>query len=247
MKNRDKWLPSKYVYNKGKLVASRNRNDVGISSRLVTDIVAEFYHDNLRHLATGKLLDLGCGKVPLFMAYRDYVIDNICVDWANTLHKNEYLDFECDLTKPLPFEDGEFNTIILSDVLEHLQKPEFLLGEMSRVLAKHGKIIVNVPFYYGLHETPNDYYRYTQFALRDFVNNAGLKLIKLNSIGGVPEIMTDIFSKNVMRVPKIGSLIAMFAQWLTSIFIKTKIGRKISKATAEDFPLLYVVVAEKAD
>ena len=247
MKNSDQWLASKYVYKKGKMVASRNPNNVAISSRLITDIVAAFYHENLRHVVKGRLLDLGCGKVPLFMAYKDYITDNVCVDWENTLHKNEYLDFECDLTKPLPFKDGEFDTIILSDVLEHIQKPEFIFGEMSRVLAKHGKIIMNTPFFYCLHEAPNDYYRYTEYALRGFVESTGLKLIRLSPLGGVPEVMTDIFAKNIMRLPIAGSLLARFSQWLTMLFIKTNIGKKISEATAEQFPFLYIVIAEKVD
>jgi SAM-dependent methyltransferase len=41
------------------------------------------------------------------------------------------LDFECDLTKPLPFADGEFDTIILSDVLEHVPQPERLWSEIA--------------------------------------------------------------------------------------------------------------------
>lgn len=117
MKNRDKWQPSKYILKKGKLIASRDRKEVGVASRLMADLVAKFYDKALRQHATGKLLDLGCGKVPLFNAYEEYITDNICVDWENTLHENEYLDFESDLTKNLPFEDNEFNTIILSDVL----------------------------------------------------------------------------------------------------------------------------------
>lgn len=247
MKNRDKWVASKYVYREGTLVSSRDRREVGIGSRLSVDIVAAFYHDALKHNAKGKLLDLGCGKVPLFMAYRDYVTDNICVDWANTLHKNDFLDYECDLTQPLAFKDGEFDTIILSDVLEHVQKPELLWNEMSRILAPKGRIVMNCPFYYGLHEKPHDYFRYTEFALRRFVDNAGLTLVDIRPIGGAPEIMADIFSKNVMRIPKLGVWLALFAQYLTACFIKTTFGRRVSEASAEDFPFLYAVIAEKAD
>ena len=62
-------------------------------------------------------MDLGCGKVPLYIAYRDLVSDIICVDWENTQHENEYLDLEYDITKVLPFVNEEFDTIILSDDL----------------------------------------------------------------------------------------------------------------------------------
>ncbi|OQY29621.1 MAG: hypothetical protein B6244_03255 [Candidatus Cloacimonetes bacterium 4572_55] len=205
MKNKDTWTPTKYVYKNGKLTASRDPKEVGIGSRLIVDLIAQFYHENLQYHAKGRLLDLGCGNVPLFCAYRDYISDNICVDWAHTLHKNVYLDYECDLTKPLPFQDEEFDTIILSDVLEHIPQPSNLCEEISRILSVDGKLIMNVPFYYWLHEQPHDYYRYTEFALRRFVENSGLKVIQLECIGGAPEIMTDIFAKNILGLPKIES------------------------------------------
>lgn len=247
MKNRDKWQPSKYIYKNGKLRASRDPKEVGIGSRLIADLIADVYNNTLAQHTKGKLLDLGCGKVPLFIAYKDYVTDNICVDWENTHHKNEYLDFECDLTKILPFEDEEFDTVILSDVLEHISQPEHLWQEISRILAIGGKIVMNIPFYYKIHEQPHDYYRYTEFALRRFVENSGLRLLQLNSIGGAPEIMTDIFAKNVLRVPKIGHSLAIFAQWLTLSFIRTKFGKKVSEATKNEFPFIYFLIAEKPD
>ncbi|MCI5120118.1 MAG: class I SAM-dependent methyltransferase [Candidatus Electrothrix sp. AUS4] len=247
MKNRDKWKPTKFAHKKGKLRASRDPREVGVSSRLVADLVANLYHENLQHHAKGRLLDLGCGKVPLFSAYKDYISENICVDWENSLHKNEYLDFECDITKPLPFQDKEFDTIILADVLEHIPQPESLWNEISSILSVDGKIIMNVPFFYCLHEQPHDYYRYTEFSLRRFTENAGLKVIKLESIGGSPEIITDIFAKHIVRVSKIGRLLAILSQWITFHFIQTSVGKKVSVATRSSFPLGYFVIAQKTE
>lgn len=247
MKNRDKWQPSKYIYRKGRLVASRDPKEVGVSSRLIVDLIAKAYDESIRRNAKGKLLDLGCGKVPFFMVYRDYVADNICVDWENTKHKNVYLDFECDLTKNLPLKDGEFDTIILSDVLEHIPSPEHLCKEISRVLSTNGRLMMNVPFYYHLHERPHDYYRYTEYALRRFIENSGLKLLQIDSLGGVPEILADILAKSFQRIPVIGESFAIFIQWSTLLFIRTRFGRKISEGTKRNFPLGYFLIAEKRD
>ncbi len=245
MRNRDKWQPSKYVYRKGKLVASRDPTEVGVGSRLMADLIAASYDENLRQHARGRLLDLGCGKVPLFAAYSGYATDVVCVDWERTLHRNEYVDYECDLTSVLPFDDGAFDTVLLSDVLEHVPQPEHLCKEMARVLSPGGRVIINVPFYYWLHEHPHDYYRYTEFALRRFIEIAGLSLLELRAIGGAPEIMADIFAKNVLRVTAIGSPLAALAQWLTRLFVRTRLGRRISEASREGFPFAYFLVAEK--
>ena len=245
MRNQEKWKSSKYIYKKGKLIASRDPKEVGIGSRLVTDLIAGFYDSNLRQHAKGKLVDLGGGTVPLYAAYRKFVTDIICVDWGSTFHENGYLDYELDLKKNLPFSDGEFDTIILSDVLEHIPVPDQLWGEMARILSKNGKIIMNVPFYYWLHDQPHDYYRYTDFALRRFVEMSGLRLIQLEPIGGAPEVMADIFAKSILGLPKLGRSLALAAQWFTSGFIRTKFGKKVSEATSSSFPLGYFLIAEK--
>jgi SAM-dependent methyltransferase len=245
MKNQDRWKASKFVYKNGKLTATRDANEVGIGSRLIANIVAKLYDAALHTHAKGKLLDLGCGKVPFYLAYKDLTTESTCVDWINTLHTNEYLDFELDLTKPLPFLDNEFDTIILSDVLEHIPVPEQLLSEIARILASNGKIIMNVPFLYWIHERPHDYYRYTEFALLRFVDISGLTLIELKPIGGVPEILADIISKNVISLPVFGDKLAVLTQLMASWFINTDYGRRMSESSSRNFPLGYFLIAKK--
>ena len=101
MKNKENWLPTKFVYRNGKLKASRDKKEVAVSSRLATNITAEFYQKELSNYARGKLLDLGCGNVPLYATYKDLVEDNFCVDWQDSMHLNKYLDLNADLNKPL--------------------------------------------------------------------------------------------------------------------------------------------------
>ncbi len=228
-------------------MASRDPGKVRVGSRLMTDLIAHLYDTYIPQHAKGKLIDLGCGKVPFFEAYRDHVTCNMCVDWENTLHRNEFIDHECDLTRALPFQDGEFDTILLSDVLEHIPEPEKLWREMFRILKPHGKILMNTPFYYCLHETPYDYYRYTEFALRRFAALTGFEILVLKPIGGAPEVLADIFAKHLQFVPLIGRPSAMFVQSLTGAFVKTALGRKLSEKTTKGFPFGYFLVAEKGD
>jgi SAM-dependent methyltransferase len=241
MKNIDEWRPSKFVYVNGKLRASRDKNEVGISSRFVADLVASHYDEHLKHHAKGRLIDLGCGKVPLYQSYKDYITESICADWQDTIHSNRFLDVVCDLNKPLPFEANAFDTIILSDVLEHLSNPTSLWSEMNRILKKGGKIILNVPFFYKLHETPHDYFRYTKFALTNFANNVGLSIVILKEIGGLPEIFTDLSSKLIYNVPFIGRYCAVGIQTIGAITA----GKRLSKKTMEHFPLGYFMIVEK--
>jgi SAM-dependent methyltransferase len=162
------------------------------------------------------------------------------------MHPNPHLDQEQDLNKPIAFPDASFDTIILSDVLEHIRRPEDLVREMYRVLAPGGQVIMNVPFYYGLHEQPFDYYRYTEHALRSMAEDAGFAVVELEPIGGVPEIMADLFSKSVRGVPVVGRPIAKLAQRFTTWFVRGGLGAKLSRLTAKDHPFGYALVLRKA-
>jgi SAM-dependent methyltransferase len=46
---------------------------------------------------------------------------------------------------PLPFANGEFDSVSLLDVLEHVADQPALLGELRRVLRPEGRLIVTVP------------------------------------------------------------------------------------------------------
>ena len=45
----------------------------------------------------------------------------------------------------LPFENGEFQTVVCSEVIEHFPKPKKMLGEIYRVLKVGGTLIGSVP------------------------------------------------------------------------------------------------------
>ncbi len=245
MQNSNYWKPSKFVYRNGRLTSSLNKEEVIIESRFAVKRVAAFYDRYLRIYAKGKLLDLGCGKVPLFAAYKDYIQDNICVDWSDTFHKNVYLDLEHDLNKKLPIQDNEFDTIILSDVLEHIKNPDLLWKEMNRVLKKDGILIMNVPFFYWLHEVPHDYYRYTEYALKKFADDNHFEILVLDTIGGIIEVLTDLVAKISVRLPFAGRPLSLAIQSVSSFFAGTGFGKRVSRNTGKNFPFGYFLVARK--
>lgn len=245
MRDRESWRPSKYVLRGGRLRASRDREAVAAGSRLFADLVAEAHGRHLPEHARGRLLDLGCGEVPLLLAYEPLTSEVTCADWSASYHEQRHVDVACDLSEPLPFDDGSFDTVLLSDVLEHLPEPAGLWRETARVLAPGGKAIVNVPFLYGLHEPPHDYYRYTEFALRRFVERAGLELLLLEPIGGAPEVVVDICAKQLSRVRALGTAAALLLQTLARWSRATPPGRALSRSSAAQFPAGYYLVAAR--
>lgn len=244
MKQEQAWRPGKFVFRGGRLRSSRDPAEVGRGSRLITDSVARIYEKHLPVYASGRLLDLGCGKVPLYEAYRGRVNSVFCVDWAPTTPV-DHLDLCCDLSQPLPLPSASYDTIILSDVLEHIPEPALLFSEIARLLAPGGRLLMNVPFFYWLHAHPHDYYRYTEFALARFVQLNGLQLKTLQPLGGVMEVLADLVAKVFDKLPVIGGALALAVQGTVALFGRTTWGARLALKSARHIPLGYFLVAEK--
>jgi len=182
--------------------------------------------------------------------YSEFVEKATLVDWDNSLHENPLLDLVTDLNTLLPLEDETFDTVLLSDVLEHIPEPQNLLSEISRILKSNGGVLLlNVPFFYPIHEEPFDFHRYTRFSLERMCAAAGLTVLEIAPIGGLPEILIDIASKSALnifwRLPFFGSRLAAVFQSTGSWILKLRIGRKVSVRTADHYPLGYALVAVK--
>lgn len=241
MKNASQWKPSKFELRRGRWRGARDPRELGIGSRLISDLVARLYERHLPAHARGALLDLGCGKVPLYAIYAPHVDAVTCVDWA----PGEHIDLACDLSQPLPFGDARFDTIVLSDVLEHMPDPELVWREMTRVLRPGGKVVMNVPFYYSVHAHPHDYYRYTSFALERFVRINGLELVELLPVGGLLEIFADLCAKSFSKLPLIGPPLAMAIQFFAGAFGRTTPGARVARVSSRHFPFGYFMIAQR--
>jgi SAM-dependent methyltransferase len=244
MRNVNRWKPTKVVRGAHGFQPSPDPRFVAVSSRLMVSCLINHYQRVIQDYASGQLLDLGCGFVPFYELYKDLVSDVTCVDWENSLHKNEFLDHFMDLNKPLSLESRSFDTVLLTDVLEHIYKPAHLLSEVARVLRPAGHVIIGVPFLYGLHEEPFDFHRYTEFCLRQMCSDVGLQIKSLTPYGGVPEILMDITGKCLIEA-RLNRLCGIQVA-ISRALMKLKVVQAVSRRTASGFPLGYVLAAQKS-
>ncbi len=136
-----------------------------------------------------KVLDLGAGKGHFRDLFKDSNYTSV------DFYPYENIDIVADLTEPLPFKTESWDYIILSNVLEHISKPRELLKECHRILKKDGKLLITVPFFIKLHQQPYDFYRYTEYALRDLLSDFhDIEIKKLGNISDIHRaILKDLF------------------------------------------------------
>lgn len=84
----------------------------------------------------------------------------------------------------IPLESNSVDSIISTQVLEHVKNPPKAIKEFYRVLKSGGYCLVTVPQMNELHEEPNDYFRFTKYGLEEIFSNAGFKIVLIDQRGG---------------------------------------------------------------
>ncbi|MEX2288081.1 MAG: class I SAM-dependent methyltransferase [Planctomycetaceae bacterium] len=132
--------------------------------------------------ARGDCLDAGSGRSP----YKQLLLANgaslVSIDVEDRAGQ---VDRIADLQDMPQIADGSFDTIVCTQVLEHLPRPWQAVREMRRVLRPAGKLIVTVPHLSIIHEAPHDYYRFTCYGLKALCEQSDLEVIRLEPTGGL--------------------------------------------------------------
>jgi SAM-dependent methyltransferase len=145
----------------------------------------------------------------------------------------------------LPFKHNTFDTVLCTQVLEHVRNPFSMMEEIGRILRPGGHVILTLPAAWPLHEEPYDFFRYTKYGLRELAGRAHLEPVSIVERGGgimafaqlMATILYDRLGKSVLtRLPTkivVAPLLSLFSG-LDRLFYYPK------------FTLGYTMVARKA-
>lgn len=134
---------------------------------------------DVRDAFHGDLLDAGAGNQPFREWYaprveRVFAVDAAAIEGLNAL---AFVD-------QLPFADASFDTVLSTEVWEHVEDPLHAAREAYRVLRPGGRVVVTVPFLYPTHEAPYDFNRFTSYGLESLLRRAGFEVERVDAKGG---------------------------------------------------------------
>lgn len=143
-------------------------------------LIRKFYlKDIVRHLH-GKLLDVGCGAGELLEFYPASFGSDFNPMLVKYCHDNGHPSVIADCTA-LPFVSGSYDSLVMSNLLEHLEHPLLALKEVARLLKAGGVKVVTVPFEAGFKFGPTHITFLEADQLKDLTGRAGLILERLYS------------------------------------------------------------------
>src|SRR3989344_1970346 len=128
--------------------------------------------------------------------------------------------FVCDLnTDPLPFGDGEIDTVAMGCTLAHVANPLKVLGEVNRILPVGGTLVVSSPnpnyywenvlniFYHHFKNRVSrakhveHFFAFSRYNMRTIAERAGFEVV--NEIGNLFCIVKTSICFNPIRIPGI--------------------------------------------
>ena len=164
--------------------------------------------------ASDRVLDLGCGSGAFTAAVAESGARAVGAEVAATavrLARARHPAIEFALVPidgPLPFEDGSFEVVWASDVIEHVADTARWLSEVRRVLAPRGRLLLTTPSHgrvrvalFGLErfsEPLGDHlHLYTRRSLTDLLEEFGFGEVSVRAVGGPPLLRRILMARGV--------------------------------------------------
>jgi SAM-dependent methyltransferase len=187
--------------------------------RLPEQLVQPDLELRLAHLRAGvraedRVLDLGCGDgrftaelARLGAAATGVDIAEAALNRARAAHPD--LDFKlAPIDGPLPFDDGSFDVVWTTEVIEHVVDTARWLSEVRRVLVPRGRLLLTTPSHGRLRvalsgvEAFSDplgdhLHLYTKGSLENLLAEFGFDEISVRTAGGPPLLRRLLLARAV--------------------------------------------------
>ena len=161
-----------------------------------------------------RALDVGCGAGEFTAAMAQAGAAPVGVEVAEAAierarARHPELDFRLvPIEGPLPFEDGSFELVWASEVIEHVTDTARWLSEVRRVLVPRGRLLVTTPSHGRLRvalggverfsEPLGDHlHLYTKSSLRTLLSEFGFNEVEVRAVEGPPLLRRSLFARAV--------------------------------------------------
>ncbi len=131
-----------------------------------------------------KILDAGAGSSPYkkYFSHAKYESTDF-KDIFDKSAKGKH-DFVCSLDR-IPKKDNTYDSIICTQVLEHVEFPQKVINEFHRILKPDGKLFLTAPQGWGIHGEPYNFFNFTKYGLQSLFTHAGFKIVFIRPRGGI--------------------------------------------------------------
>jgi len=137
-----------------------------------------------------RVLDVGCGPKPYYPFFAEHASEYVGVDVV----ENPAAELR-GRVEELPVEDGSFDVVLCTQVLEHADDPAQAVRELRRVTAPGGRVLASTHGVQVYHPSPQDYWRWTHAGLeRLFAEHADWESLSVTPGAGTANCLAMLLA-----------------------------------------------------
>lgn len=209
------------------------------------------YHRDLfyaiKKYSKGNVLDIGCGNKPYEQIFEGLINKYTgCDIIQSNLNKVDVLS----PANNIPLEDNDYDTIISTQTIEHVEDHQGLVNEAYRLLKPNCYFILSGPFNWQLHEEPYDFFRFSKHGFKYILEKAGFEIIEIKENGGMWAVVGQYIIKNISnhhkgRKKKITTVLSLLKK-LKVIYLLNYFFEVLDKVDYNSVNTInYVIIAKK--
>lgn len=229
-------LPQFHIAPRAAIRAAKWWSPLAYIQRRLPAAVAR-YIERLELTDTHDVLDYGCADRPYrHLLPTGYVGADLPGNSAATLHLLP--------DGRVPAQDNQFDAILSTQVLEHVENPGLYLAECHRLLRPGGRLLLSTHGFMVYHPDPVDYWRWTGPGLRRQVEAAGLRVRESAGVMGLAACGLQLFQDGIWgHLP--GFLQPVWGLTMQSLI--WLFDRRNWPPRPLDNALVFILIAEKAE
>jgi SAM-dependent methyltransferase len=194
------------------------------------------YLTDARITGGASVVELGCGN----RAYEHIVRDCGARYVGADLEGNSHADLIIGSDGCLPVPAAQFDAVLSTQVLEHVENPAAYLAEARRVLRPGGALILSTHGVWEYHPSPGDYWRWTGSGLRKLLEEQQFRVELFSGVLGPLPMALQLAQDTIRRrIPGfLRKPFCLVMQWLIAAT-----DRLHSNAIRERDAMIFVVLA----
>lgn len=111
------------------------------------------------------------------------------------------LTYQCDY-RNIKIKDNFADLVIIPNLMHHIYDHHKLIAQCKKVLKKNGSLYIFEPTLREIHQSPDDYFRFTPFGLKKILEDKGFKNIKYKFCGGPFTAALYCLDQAIQYLPK---------------------------------------------
>ena len=192
--------------------------------------------------AAGRVLEAGAGHSPYRESLKTLTQDVVTLD----VDASKNVDVLADVQDMGVLTDEAFDTVLSTQVFEHLPRPLDAMKEIRRVLKTEGVLILTAPHLSMIHDAPHDYFRYTRFGLTELCRASDMEIIELRPVGGLLSFVGHAASLGLLTI--IGAIPGLlWLSWAVNYLVLVRLTDVLDRlsGTPSRFARDYILIARR--